>query len=93
MPSKRSTKAKRAANLVVAHSAKTSGKLTSKFSIDIVITNTFKARLQGIASLARGRKSARIQGILAHGPTIHIAPNVVDQEQDELGVNAEDEPS
>ena len=45
MPLKRSTKAKRAANLVVAYSAKTFGKLTSKFSINIVITNASKAYL------------------------------------------------
>jgi hypothetical protein len=60
MPLKRLTKAKRAANLVVACSVKTSGKLTSKFSMDIIITNASKARLQGIASSARGRKSACI---------------------------------
>ena len=60
MPLKRLTKAKRIANLVVARSAKTSSKLTSKFSIDIVITNASKACLQGIASLAKRRKSACI---------------------------------
>ena len=60
MPLKRLTKAKRIANLVVAHSAKTFSKLTSKFSIDIVITNAFKAYLQGIASLAKERKLACI---------------------------------
>jgi hypothetical protein len=61
--------------------------------MDMVTTDASKARPQGIASSARGRKSARIQGILAHGPAVHVAPNVVDQEQDELGVDAEDEPS
>jgi hypothetical protein len=60
MPLKRLTKAKHAANLVVIYSAKTFNKLTSKFFIDIVITNTFKAYLQGIASLAKGRKLACI---------------------------------
>jgi hypothetical protein len=60
MPLKRLTKAKRAMNLVVAYSVKTFGKLTFKFSIDIVITNISKACLQGIASLARGRKLAYI---------------------------------
>jgi hypothetical protein len=60
MPLKRLIKAKRAVNLVVIHSAKTFGKLTSKFSIDMVITNASKACLQGIASLARGRKLACI---------------------------------
>jgi hypothetical protein len=60
MPLKRLTKAKRAANLVVAHSAKTFGKLTFKFFMDMVITNASKACLQGIASLARGRKLAYI---------------------------------
>ena len=45
MPLKRLTKAKHAANLVVVYSAKTFSKLTSKFSIDIVITNASKARL------------------------------------------------
>jgi hypothetical protein len=77
MPLKRLTKAKRTANLVVVYSTKTFSKLTSKFSIDIVITNASKACLQGIASLARGRKSAYIQGILAYSPTVYIAPNVI----------------
>jgi hypothetical protein len=60
MPLKRLTKAKYAVNLVVVYSAKTFNKLTSKFFIDIVITNAFKACLQGIASLAKGRKLAYI---------------------------------
>jgi hypothetical protein len=60
MPLKRLTKAKRATNLVVIYSAKTFSKLTSKFSIDIVITNMSKACLQGIASLAKERKLAYI---------------------------------
>jgi hypothetical protein len=60
MPLKRLTKAKHAANLVVMRSAKTFSKLTSKFSINIVITNISKAYLQSIASLARGRKLAYI---------------------------------
>jgi hypothetical protein len=46
--------------LVVAHSAKTFSKLTSKSFIDMVMTNASKARLQGIASLAKERKSAYI---------------------------------
>jgi hypothetical protein len=45
MPLKRLTKAKRAANLVVIYSAKTFSKLTSKFFINIVITNASKACL------------------------------------------------
>jgi hypothetical protein len=77
MPLKRLTKVKHAANLVVAHSAKISNKLTSKFFINIITTNTSKAYLQDIASLARGRKLAYIQGILAYSPTIYIALNIV----------------
>jgi hypothetical protein len=60
MPLKRLTKAKRTANLVVVYSTKTFGKLTSKFSIDIVIINASKAYPQGIASLAKRRKLAYI---------------------------------
>jgi hypothetical protein len=45
MPLKRLTKAKHAINLVVIYSTKTFNKLTSKFFIDIVITNIFKAYL------------------------------------------------
>jgi hypothetical protein len=60
MPLKCLTKAKRVANLVVIYSAKTFSKLTSKFSIDIVITNISKACLQGIASLVKRRKLACI---------------------------------
>ena len=45
MPLKRLTKAKHAINLVVIYSAKTFNKLTFKFFINIVITNTFKAYL------------------------------------------------
>jgi hypothetical protein len=60
MPLKCLIKAKRVVNLVVVYSAKTFDKLTSKFSIDMVMTNISKACLQGIASLARGRKLACI---------------------------------
>jgi hypothetical protein len=60
MPLKRLTKVKCAINLVVMHSAKTFSKLTSKFFINIVITNASKACLQGIASLAKRRKLAYI---------------------------------
>jgi hypothetical protein len=42
---KRLTKAKHIANLVVIYSAKIFSKLTSKFFINIVITNIFKAYL------------------------------------------------
>jgi hypothetical protein len=60
MPLKRLTKAKHAANLIVIYSVKTFNKLTFKFFINIVITNAFKAYLQGIAFLAKRRKLAYI---------------------------------
>jgi protein involved in polysaccharide export with SLBB domain len=48
MPLKRLIKAKRAANLAVARGVKSSGEFP------------FKARLRGIAALAKAKKSARI---------------------------------
>ena len=38
------------------------------------MTNVSKAHLRGIAALAKAKKSARIQSILAHGPAIYINP-------------------
>lgn len=60
---------------------------------DKATTNASKARPKGIASSAKGSKSARIQGILAHGPAVRVASQIVDQDQDELGVDAENESS
>jgi hypothetical protein len=60
MPLKCLIKAKHTMNLVVIYSAKAFNKLTFKFFINIVITNIFKAYLQGIASLAKRRKLAYI---------------------------------
>jgi hypothetical protein len=44
-----------------------------------------KARLRGIAALAKAKKSAHIQSILAHGPTVHVDPQIANNDQDELG--------
>jgi hypothetical protein len=60
MPSKRVTKAKRAVNLVVAHSAKSSGEYPFKWPIDKPTTDASKARLRGLAALAKAKKSAYI---------------------------------
>ena len=74
MPLKRLIKAKRAANLAVARGAKSSGEFPLKWPIDKSITNVFKARLRGIAALAKAKKSAYIQSILAYGPIVYIDP-------------------
>jgi hypothetical protein len=37
-----------------------------------------KARLRGIAALAKAKKSAHIQSILAHGPAVYINPQIAD---------------
>jgi uncharacterized protein YijF (DUF1287 family) len=74
MLSKRVTKAKRAANLVVVRGAKLSSEYPSKWPIDKPTTNASKARLRGLATLAKAKKSARIQGLLAYGPTVYIDP-------------------
>jgi hypothetical protein len=76
MPLKRLTKAKRAANLAVARSVKSSGEFPSKWPIGKFMTNVSKARLRGIAALAKAKKSARIQSILAYGPAIYIDPQI-----------------
>ena len=52
----------------------------SKLSKDKFTTDASKARLKGLASLTKGSKSARIQGILAHGPTVRVAPQIIDQD-------------
>jgi hypothetical protein len=72
MPLKRLTKAKRAINLAVTHSAKSFGEFPSKWPIGKSIINVSKAHLKGIAASAKAKKSAYIQSILAHSPTIYI---------------------
>ena len=65
----------------------------SKSSKDKFTTDASKARLKGLASSAKGSKSARIQGILAHGRAVRVAPQIIDQDQDELGAGSEHESS
>ena len=60
MPLKRLIKAKRAANLAIARSAKSSSEFLLKWPIDKSMTNVSKARLKGIAALAKTKKSAYI---------------------------------
>jgi hypothetical protein len=48
-----------------------------------------KARPRGIAASAKAKKSAHIQSILAHGPTIHINPQIANNNQDELSNKSE----
>ena len=40
------------------------------------MTNVSKACLRGIAALAKAKKSAYIQSILAHGPIIYVNPQI-----------------
>ena len=63
--------------------------LLFKSSKDKFTTDAFKARPKGLASSAKGSKSVRIQGILAHGPAVRVAPQIIDQDQDELGAGLE----
>ena len=60
-----------------------------KSSKDKFTTDASKARLKDLASLAKRSKSVHIQGILAHGPTVRVAPQIIDQDQDELGAGLE----
>jgi hypothetical protein len=55
------------------------------------MTNVSKARPRGIAASAKAKKSARIQSILAHGPAVHVDPQIADDDQDELGNESEHE--
>ena len=48
------------------------------------MTNVSKARLRGIAALAKVKKSAYIQSILAHGPAIYIDSQIANNNQDKL---------
>jgi hypothetical protein len=48
-----------------------------------------KARLRGIAALAKAKKSARIQSILAYSPTIYVDPQIANNNQDELSNKSE----
>ena len=59
----------------------------SKSLKDKFTTDASKARLKDLASLAKRSKSVHIQGILAHGPTVRVAPQIIDQDQDELGTS------
>ena len=67
--------------------------LPSKSSKDKFTTDASKARPKGLASSAKESKSVRIQGILAHGPAVRVAPQIIDQDQDELGAGLEHESS
>jgi hypothetical protein len=48
------------------------------------MTNVSKARPRGIAALAKAKKSARIQSILAHGPAVYVDPQIANNNQDKL---------
>jgi len=67
MPRKNQAKTKRAANLKLARTAKASHRLSSRRARVKTPTRTSKVRPRGLAATKRGKKSARIQGILAHG--------------------------
>ena len=64
-----------------------------KSSKDKFTTDASKARPKGLASSVKGSKSVYIQGILAHGLTVRVAPQIIDQDQDELGTGSEYESS
>jgi hypothetical protein len=55
------------------------------------MTNVSKACLRGIAALAKAKKSAHIQSILAYGPAIYINPQIANNNQDELSNKSEHE--
>jgi hypothetical protein len=74
MPLNRLAKAKHTMNLVVARGAKSSGEYPSKWPIDKPTTDASKARLRGLAALAKAKKPACIQGLLAHGPAVCVDP-------------------
>ena len=40
------------------------------------MTNVSKTRLRGITALAKAKKSAYIQSILAHSPIVYINPQI-----------------
>ena len=54
---------------------------------DKFTTDASKARLKSLTSSVKGSKSVYIQGILAHGLTVRVAPQIIDQDQDELGTS------
>jgi len=53
------------------------------------MTNVSKARLRGIAALAKAKKSTYIQSILAYSPAIYINPQIASNNQDELSNKSE----
>ena len=91
MPRKNQAKAKRAANLKLTRTIKASHRLSLKRARVKTLIRTSKVRPRGLAAIKRGKKSARIQGLLAHGPAERVAGEINSDSHDELGPDSEHE--
>ena len=91
MPRKNQVKAKRAANLKLARTIKASHRLSSRRARVKTPTRISKVRPRGLAAIKRGKKSARIQGILAHGSVERVVEGDNSDSHDELGLESEHE--
>ena len=91
MPRKNQAKAKRAANLKLARTIKASHRLSSRRARVKTPTRTSKVRPRGLAAIKRGKKSARIQGLLAHGSAERVVDGDNNDSHNELGPESEHE--
>ena len=91
MPRKNQAKAKRAANLKLTRTIKASHRLSLKRARVKTPTRTSKVRPRGLAAIKRGKKSARIQGILAHGSAERVVEGDNSDSHNELGSESEHE--
>ena len=74
---------------MLARSVKASHRTAPKSSRVKTPTRSSKVRLRGLPVIKRGKKSARIQGLLAHGLTERVADGINSDSYDELGPDSE----
>ena len=82
--SKEASKANRAINLKLARTAKASHYTALRRSRIKTLTRLFKVRLRGLLTIERGKKSIRIQGLLAHSLAERVAGEINSDSYDEL---------
>jgi hypothetical protein len=91
MPRKNQAKAKRAANLKLTRTIKASHRLSLKRARVKTLIRTSKVRPRGLAAIKRGKKSIRIQGLLAHGSAERVVNGDNNDSHDELSLESEHE--
>ena len=89
MSRKNQAKANRATNLKLTRTVKASRHPSAKRARVKTLTRVSKARPRGLLAIKRGKKSIRIQGILAHGSVKRVVEGDNSDSYNELGSESE----